>query len=146
MHRQSASFRSVIPGALAVAAAYNVGLWGLYLQPQLLSPLMEKLQVSETDVGVLYGAENFAYFVALLLTAIPVTQFSRTKMAILGAAIAVVGSIASALTNDFSMLMLFRCIVSVGGGMATGAATASGAASKDPVRTCLLYTSDAADE
>mgnify|MGYP000849077832 FL=1 len=138
MHRQSASFRSVIPGALAVAAAYNVGLWGLYLQPQLLPPLMEKLQVSETDVGVLYGAENFAYFVALLLTAIPVTQFSRTKMAILGAAIAVVGSIASALTNDFSMLMLFRCIVSVGGGMATGAATASGAASKDPVRTFAI--------
>ena len=138
MQHQSGSFKSVVPGALAVAAAYNVGLWGLYLQPQLLSPLMEKLYASETDIGVLYGAENFAYFAALLLTAIPVTQFSRTKMAILGAVIAVVGSIASAVTDDFSMLMLYRCIVSVGGGMATGAATASGAGSKDPVRTFAI--------
>ena len=64
----------MIPGALAVAAAYNVGLWGLYLQPQMLSPLMAKFGAAETDIGVVYGAENFAYFIALLLTAIPVTQ------------------------------------------------------------------------
>jgi predicted MFS family arabinose efflux permease len=138
MNKQSISIRSLIPGALAVAAAYNVGLWGLYLQPQLLSPLMEKLQASETDIGVLYGAENFLYFIALLLTAIPVTKYSRTKMAILGTVIAVVGSIASAFTDSLSMLMFYRCIVSVGGGIASGAATASGAGSKDPVRTFAI--------
>ncbi|MFT4824556.1 MAG: hypothetical protein ACI9J0_002479, partial [Cryomorphaceae bacterium] len=52
MNKQSTSIKSIIPGAIAVAAAYNVGLWGLYLQPQLLSPLMDKLQVSETDIGM----------------------------------------------------------------------------------------------
>jgi predicted MFS family arabinose efflux permease len=138
MHHQLASFRSVIPGALAVAAAYNVGLWGLYLQPQLLAPLMTKFGVSETDIGVVYGAENFAYFMALLLTAIPVTQCSRTKMAILGVVIAVAGSIASAFTDNIGTLMVYRCIVSIGGGIVSGAATASGAGSKDPVRTFAL--------
>ena len=138
MHHQLASFRSVIPGALAVAAAYNVGLWGLYLQPQLLAPLMTKFGVSETDIGVVYGAENFAYFIALLLTAIPVTQCSRTKMAILGVVIAVAGSIASAFTDNIGTLMVYRCIVSIGGGIVSGAATASGAGSKDPVRTFAL--------
>ena len=138
MHHQLASFRSVIPGALAVAAAYNVGLWGLYLQPQLLAPLMTKFGVSETDIGVVYGAENFAYFIALLFTAIPVTQCSRTKMAILGVVIAVAGSIASAFTDNIGTLMVYRCIVSIGGGIVSGAATASGAGSKDPVRTFAL--------
>ena len=138
MQHQSGSFKSVVPGALAVAAAYNVGLWGLYLQPQLLSPLMEKLHASETDIGVMYGAENFAYFAALLATAIPVTKYSRTKMAILGAVIAVFGSIASAFADNLSTLMLFRCVVSVGGGIVSGAATASAAGSKDPVRTFAL--------
>ncbi|MEH6551756.1 MAG: MFS transporter [Pseudomonadales bacterium] len=138
MNKQPTSIRSIVPGALAVAAAYNVGLWGLYLQPQLLSPLMEKLQASETEIGVLYGAENFVYFIALLLTAIPVTKYSRTKMAILGTVIAVVGSIASAFTDNLTMLMLYRCIVSIGGGMVSGAATASAAGSKDPVRTFAI--------
>lgn len=138
MLNQPATFRSVFFGALAVAAAYNVGLWGLYLQPQLLSPLMEKLQASETDIGVLYGVENFAYFLALLLTAIPVTKYSRTKMAIAGTVIALVGSVASAFTDNFSMLLFYRCVVSVGGGIASGAATASGAGSKDPVKTFAI--------
>ena len=80
MNKRSTSDKSVIPGALAVAAAYSVGLWGLYLQPQLLSPLMEKLQVTETEVGALYGVENFIYFITLLLTTIPVTKYSRTKI------------------------------------------------------------------
>ncbi|MBT6263437.1 MAG: hypothetical protein HOI91_01815, partial [Halieaceae bacterium] len=60
MRPQSERFWSVIPGALAVAAAYNVGLWGLYLQPQMLSPLMAKFGAAETDIGMVYGAENFA--------------------------------------------------------------------------------------
>jgi predicted MFS family arabinose efflux permease len=138
MRPQSERFWSVIPGALAVAAAYNVGLWGLYLQPQMLSPLMAKFGAAETDIGMVYGAENFAYFIALLLTAIPVTQCSRTKMAILGAAIAVVGSVACAFTDNLGTFMLYRCVVSVGGGIVSGAATASGAGSKDPVRVFAL--------
>lgn len=138
MNKQSTSIKSIIPGALAVAAAYNVGLWGLYLQPQLLSPLMEKLQVSETEIGVLYGAENFLYFIAILLTTIPVTKYSRTKMAILGTVVVVAGSIASALTDSLTMLTFYRCIVSVGGGIASGAATASAAGSKDPVKTFAI--------
>ncbi len=99
---------------------------------------MEKLQVSETDIGILYGAENFLYFIAILLTAIPVTKYSRTKMAILGTVIVVVGSIASALTDSLTMLTFYRCVVSVGGGIASAAATASAAGSKDPVRTFAI--------
>ena len=138
MNKRSTSDKSAIPGALAVAAAYSVGLWGLYLQPQLLSPLMEKLQVTETEVGALYGVENFIYFITLLLTTIPVTKYSRTKMAMLGVIIVVVGSIACAFADSLSMLMFYRCIVSVGGGIASGSATASAAGSKDPVRTFAI--------
>jgi len=138
MNKQSVNFKAIIPGALAVAGAYSVGLWGLYLQPQLLFPLMETFQVTETEIGELYGVENFVYFVVLLLTAIPITKYSRTKMAIVGTVIVAIGSIASAFADSYTMLMFSRCIVSVGGGIAAGAATASAAGSKDPVRTYAI--------
>lgn len=72
MNKQAINIKSILSGALAMAATYSIGLWGLYLQPQLLSPLVETLQVTETEIGELYGVENLLYFIVLLLNTIPI--------------------------------------------------------------------------
>ncbi len=135
---KTTSIRDILPISLAVTATYSVGLWGLYLQPQLLIPLMERYGASETEIGTLYGVENFAYFVTLLLTTIPITRYSRTKMALLGTILFVFGSIACAYAGSISTLMVCRIIVSIGGGLISSAGTAAASCAPDPERTFAI--------
>jgi len=137
-NEKATSLKDILPISLAVTAAYSVSLSGLYLQPQLLIPLKEVYESSDTEIGRLYGAENFAFFITLLLTTIAITRFSRTKMALLGTLLFVLGSIASGFAGSISSLMFYRVIVSIGAGIISSAATAAASGSKDPVRVFAL--------
>lgn len=135
---KTTTLKAILPISLAVTAAYSVSLSGLYLQPQLLIPLTEVYESSETEIGQLYGVENFAFFITLLLTTIPITRYSRRKMALLGTLMFVLGSVASGFAGSISSLMFYRVIVSIGAGIISSAATAAASGSPDPVRTFAL--------
>ncbi len=138
MSEKTTSIKEILPISMGITATYSVGLWGLYIQPQLLIPLVERYNVTEAEIGQLYGVENFIYFVAILMVTVPVTKYSRTKMALLGTVFILVGNTASAYAGSLEALMVYRAIVSLGGGLITGAGTAAAARSPDPERTFAL--------
>jgi len=138
MSEKTTSIKEILPISIGVAATYNVALWGLYVQPQLLIPLVERYNVTEAEIGQLYGVENFSYFIAILMVTVPVTKYSRTKMALLGTIFILVGNTASAYAGSLEALMVYRAIVSLGGGLISGAGTAAAVRSPDPERTFAL--------
>ncbi|NQY67952.1 MAG: MFS transporter [Flavobacteriales bacterium] len=127
-------YKSIITIAIAMTAAWTVGLFGLRIQPQMLIPLMEKFDVSDPEIGKLYMLENLSYFISLLIGSLLISRYSRIKMAMFATALLVGGNIASAYATNIDSLMLFRVVVSIGGGLVSGSGTASGSASSDPVR------------
>jgi len=138
MSERTTSLKEILPISIGITATYSVGLWGLYVQPQLLIPLVERYNVTEAEIGQLYGVENFIYFIAILMVTVPVTKYSRTKMALLGTIFILVGNIASAYAGSLEALMVYRAIVSLGGGLISGAGTAAAVRSPDPERTFAL--------
>ena len=138
MGERTTSIKEILPISIAATATYSVGLWGLNIQPQLLIPLVERYNVTEAEIGQLYGVENFIYFIAILMVTVPVTKYSRTKMALLGTIFILVGNIASAYAGSLEALMVCRAIVSIGGGLISGAGTAAAVRSPDPERTFAL--------
>jgi DHA1 family inner membrane transport protein len=132
------SLKSIFPISIAVAATYSVSLWGLYAQPQLLIPLVKQLKITDPEVGQLFAVENFLYFISILLVSIPVTKYSRKKMALLGTIFLAGGNIFSAYAGSIDTLMISRAVVSIGGGLIAGAGTASAAGSANPARTFAL--------
>jgi predicted MFS family arabinose efflux permease len=138
MGERATSIKEILPISIAAIATYSVGLWGLYIQPQLLIPLVERYNVTEAEIGQLYGVENFIYFIAILMVTVPATKYSRTKMALLGTVFILVGNIASAYAGSLEALMVYRAIVSLGGGLISGAGTAAVVQSPDPDRTFAL--------
>ena len=138
MSQKTTSLKTILPVSIAVAATYSVSLWGLYAQPQLLIPLLEQYKITEPEVGQLFGIENFLYFIFILLVSIPVTKYSRKKMALLGTFFVVGGNILAAYAESIDSLMISRAIVSIGGGLIAGAGTASAAGSTNPARTFAI--------
>jgi predicted MFS family arabinose efflux permease len=106
---------------------------------------MERYAATEAEIGRLFGVENFFYFLTLLLAAVPITKFSRTKMALLGSVILVLGYLASAYAGSLSALFVYRAVVSIGGALITAAGTAAASASPQPERVFatagILYLS-----
>ncbi|NQY11760.1 MAG: MFS transporter [Flavobacteriales bacterium] len=127
-------FRPIVSIAIAMTAAWTVGLFGLRVQPQLLIPLMEKFSVTDPEIGRLYMFENMAYFISLLIGSLLISRFSRIKLALFASVLLVAGNVASAYADNIDSLMFFRIIVSLGGGLVSGSGTATGSASGDPVR------------
>ena len=135
MWKINKDFKSIIPVSISVAAAYTVCQWGLYAQPQLFIPLMQQYNVSDPEVGKLFMVENLTYFFALLLAIVPTTRYSRTKIALLGSVILILGNVASAYAGSIDELMVYRVIAAFGGAFVSGSATTSASASRDPDRT-----------
>ena len=138
MSNQLANIKSIIPVAIAITATYSVGLFGLYNQPQLLIPLMEKFNATDPDIGLLYTVENVFYFLSILLSTIPVSKYSRTQLALMGSVLLVMGNVASAYAGDLTALMFYRVIVSIGAGLISAAGTATASAAKDPERAFAM--------
>ena len=110
-------FRPIVSIAIAMTAAWTVGLFGLRVQPQLLIPLMEKFSVTDPEIGRLYMFENMAYFISLLIGSLLISRFSRIKLALFASVLLVAGNVASAYADNIDSLMFFRIIVSLGGGL-----------------------------
>jgi predicted MFS family arabinose efflux permease len=138
MGEKIASIKTVLPISIAVAGTYSVSYWGLYAQPQLLIPLAKYYQVSEVEIGQLFGVENFVYFLSILMATIPATKYSRKKLAIMGSLFLVGGNILSAFAGSMEVLMITRAIASIGGGVIAASGTAAAAGSASPERTFAI--------
>ncbi|NQY66217.1 MAG: MFS transporter, partial [Flavobacteriales bacterium] len=132
------NIKAILPASIAVTAAYSTSLFGLYVQPQLLIPLMEKFQATDPEIGQLFMVENLFYFIFLVVATVPITKYSRTKIAYVGTIFLVLGNLGSAYANTIDSLMLLRAFVAIGSGIVSGAATASASSSSEPERTFAL--------
>jgi predicted MFS family arabinose efflux permease len=118
----------------AVTAAWMVSLFGYYAQPQLLGHIMTEFGQGEAAVGWLFSLENAALALTTLAAAGPMARFSRTRAALLGAAVVALASVASALATSWELLLVARCISGMGAGLAGAAGTAAAASARDPER------------
>ena len=64
------NIKAILPASIAVTAAYSTSLFGLYVQPQLLIPLMEKFQATDPEIGQLFMVENLFFFIFLVVATV----------------------------------------------------------------------------
>ena len=125
---------------VAATLAWTLGLLSYWAQPQLLGPIMEDYGLGEEAVGWLFSLENLAYALTILLVAGPLARYSRSLVAIGGAALFCAANVASAFAGSYESLLLTRWFVGVGGGLIAAAGTASMASTGNPERAFAVGT------
>lgn len=118
----------------AVVAATGIGLAGINVLPLLMGALMDGLGLGEAGAGLLGSLELVALALVSLGVAAQADRWSRRRLALLGAATAVLGHVASAFAEGFLPLAAARLVAGAGEGAALGAGNAAAAASPSPDR------------
>ncbi|MET4163373.1 putative MFS family arabinose efflux permease [Marinobacterium sp. MBR-111] len=116
----------------AFAAAYGIGLLALLALPYMISAVISDLGLDEAQAGYLLSAEFMCMMLASLLVAPLMGRAPRKTMALLGAAIAVIGNLMSAHITDITSLTLMRCLVGAGCGLAFACGNATVSSARDP--------------
>ena len=106
--------------------------------PQLLEPIKETFGQSDEVVGRLYGYELFVFAVVALLAAWPLAFLSRVRVALLGGTLAVTAGVVSSATDSYSVLVVCRLVLGMGGALVGAAGTAAAASSANPERVYAL--------
>jgi predicted MFS family arabinose efflux permease len=119
---------------LAVVGASAVGLAGTNVLPLLLGALSEGLALGAGATGLIGSVELAAVAIASLAAATQVHRWSRRGLALVGAGIALLGHVVSALVGDYGSLLLARGLAGLGEGLALAAANAASAGAPDPER------------
>jgi DHA1 family inner membrane transport protein len=125
---------------IAATLAWTLGLFSYWAQPQLLGPIMDDYGLGEEAVGWLFSLENLAYGLTILLVAGPLARYSRSGVAIGGAALFCAGNVASTFAGSYESLLLTRWFVGVGGGLIGAAGTAAMASTGNPERAFAVAT------
>lgn len=119
---------------LACIAAYTFANVPLWLLPVILSDSMAALHLSATQSGVVVSGETLGLGgVSIALAAHSFGMRYRT-LALIGAAIALVGNVASGFATDFDTLLGARLVAGAGEGAVLMVATALVADFADPER------------
>jgi predicted MFS family arabinose efflux permease len=106
--------------------------------PQLLEPIKETFGQSDEVVGRLYGYELVVFALVALLAAVPLAFLSRVGIALAGGALAVAAGIVSSQTESYSVLVVCRVLLGMGGALVGASGTAAAASSANPERVYAL--------
>jgi len=126
--------------SLAAGMCWALAMLGLYAQPQLLESIMADHGALEGAVGRMFSFENGSFFITLLLASGPIASMSRTRTALSGILVLVVGNIASAYAGSLGALLMARTITGIGAGLVSAAGTAAVASSLQPDRIFAIIT------
>ena len=133
------TIRNVLPESWslvfsAAAAAYGVGLLGLWALPFLISAIIHDLQFNEAQAGLLMSAEFGFTMLASLLVAPFMGRAPRRSLALGGALLAIAANLASANLDSLYALAAMRCVAGIGAGLALACGNAAVSSAKHPDR------------
>lgn len=118
----------------AAAAAYGVGLLGLWALPFLISAIIHDLALDEAQAGLLMSAEFGFTMLASLLVAPFMGRAPRRTLALVGTVVAIAANIASAHIGDIYALAAVRCLAGLGAGLALACGNAAVSSARHPDR------------
>lgn len=118
----------------AAAAAYGVGLLGLWALPFLISAIIHDLALDEAQAGLLMSAEFGFTMLASLLVAPFMGRAPRRTLALVGTVVAIAANIASANMGDIYALAAVRCLAGLGAGLALACGNAAVSSARHPDR------------
>lgn len=118
----------------AAAAAYGVGLLGLWALPFLISAIIHDLALDEAQAGLLMSAEFGFTMLASLLVAPFMGRAPRRTLALVGTVVAIAANIASAHIGDLYALAAVRCLAGLGAGLALACGNAAVSSARHPDR------------
>ncbi len=126
---------STVTIVCAVTAAYAIGVLGGNMQPLLIGGLIDGLHMEEGTAGLLGSIELGAVAASSFILAPRMATIPRRVLVVLGATLAALGYVASALPESFGGLAPCRVISGVGAGMvlAIGNAAVSSCAHPDRI-------------
>jgi len=125
---------------VSCSASWVVAQLSYTSQPLLLDPIKKTFDLSDESVTQLFGYELFVFAIMALVIAGPLARVSRVAIALLGAVIAITGSVLSSLVDSYSMLIACRLLVGMGGALVGAAGTAAAASSAHPERVFAIIT------
>lgn len=133
------TIRNVLPESWslvfsAAAAAYGVGLLGLWALPFLISAIINDLKLNEAQAGLLMSAEFGFTMLASLLVSPFMGRAPRRTLALGGTLLAVIANLVSAHMTDLYALGVVRCVAGIGAGLALACGNACVASAKHPDR------------
>lgn len=133
------TIRNVLPESWslvfsAAAAAYGVGLLGLWALPFLISAIIHDLHFNEAQAGLLMSAEFGFTMLASLLVAPFMGRAPRRTLALGGALLAIAANLASAHLDNLYALTAMRCVAGIGAGLALACGNAAVSSAKHPDR------------
>ncbi len=133
------TIRNVLPESWslvfsAAAAAYGVGLLGLWALPFLISAIIHDLHFNEAQAGLLMSAEFGFTMLASLLVAPFMGRAPRRTLALGGALLAIAANLASAHLDNLYALTTMRCVAGIGAGLALACGNAAVSSAKHPDR------------
>ena len=136
----SAAAKGPLPILLVLSCtiAWAIAQLSYNALPQLLEPIKETFGQSDEVVGRLYGYELFVFAVVALLAAWPLAFLSRVRVALLGGTLAVTAGVVSSATDSYSVLVVCRLVLGMGGALVGAAGTAAAASSANPERVYAL--------
>ncbi len=118
----------------AFGSAYGIGLLSMLLLPFLIGTTITGLGIDEAQAGLLGTVEFVGVMAASLVAAPFIGKLPRRNMALVGAAIAILGNVISSFQTSYEMLIFIRPIVGIGAGLALAAGNATVANARDPER------------
>jgi len=118
----------------AFAAAYGIGLLSLLALPFLIGTAMSSLSLNEAQAGLLGTLEFSGVMLSSLAVAPVMGSANRKLIAYIGAGIALVANVASALMSSYEMLIMLRPLAGLGAGLAMACGNATVSNSKNPER------------
>ncbi len=125
---------------LAVTAAYTIGTLGGNTQPLTVGALIDGLHFSKASAGLLASIELGAVAACSLALAPRMGRIAHRELINVGALLAALGYIASAVPSSFDGLAVCRIVTGVGAGMVLAIGNASAAACRNPQRVFALMT------
>ena len=136
----SAAAKAPLPILLVLSCtiAWAIAQLSYNALPQLLEPIKETFGQSDEVVGRLYGYELFVFAVVALVAAWPLAFLSRVRVALLGGTLAVTAGVVSSATDSYSVLVVCRLVLGMGGALVGAAGTAAAASSANPERAYAL--------
>ena len=101
---------------------------------------MNRFDLDEAVIGVMFSQEIMVYALAMLFIAGPLSRFSRMKVAMIGGILLIIANLVSAATESFELLRVMRLLGGMSAALIGAAGTASAASSLNPQRVFAIVT------
>ena len=125
--------------AVSVIAALGLQFFGAGAMPLLLGAVIDQLNLTASEAGLLGTIELAGVAIAATATAPIVARRSRAVLAMLGCVLAAIGQLMAVQVDTLALLALSRVVAGAGMGVAAAAAQAAVAAEAHPDRLFGIF-------